>query len=145
MLLDRSQTTVTDSTSIIKFETDENNGDRYLTIDGKRTIYMGTFCSTCAYFFSRLEGSNKAVEAEDVVDQLNNGMARLDLSMVDALKKIMPDGRYEILLQRIHPKLIRPGEKGDYFSEGIKSPTRTKNTIVYRPVSWLQLQVSTNS
>jgi hypothetical protein len=66
--------------------------------------------------FERLEGAEKSIEAPEIIEQLNGGLSGLDPSVVKALERIMPNGRYEILLQRVQPTLVKPGEKGDYFS-----------------------------
>lgn len=121
MLLDTLVLEVKDSSSIIGFTTEGGGGwevwDRYLTIEGKKAFHIGNICGTCSFFFERLEGANKSVNAEAVIDALNNGVETLDPSLVQALALLVPDGKYKLLLQDIQPRLVKPGEKTDYFAE----------------------------
>ncbi len=120
MLLDKSETNITGSSSIIGFTTEGGARwkvwDRYLTIDGKKAFHIGNICGTCSFFFERMEGANQSVNADEVIDKLNGGLTHLDPSVVNALTQIIPDGRYKILLQLVQPHLVKPGEKSDYFA-----------------------------
>jgi hypothetical protein len=119
MLLDRSELEVTKSSSVIGFAT-EGGGhwkvwDRYLTVDGKKAFHIGNICETCSFFFERLDGANRSINAEAVIASLNTGIRNLSPSVVQALTLIVPDGKYQLLLQDVRPRLVKPGEKTDYF------------------------------
>jgi len=121
MLLDTSDLEISGSTSIIGFTTEGGGNwevwDRYLTIEGKKAFHVGNMCGTCSFFFERLEGANKSVNAEAVVESLNNGVRYLDPSIVQELALIIPDGKYKLLLQDVRPRLVKPGEEADYFTD----------------------------
>jgi hypothetical protein len=121
MLIDSSQLTVTDSESILGFETEGGGSwkvwDRYLTIDGKKAFHIGNVCGTCSFFFERLEGANQSINAPDAIEKLNSGLGSLDPSVVKALSCIIPDGVYGVLFQRVYPTLVQPGAKDDYFGK----------------------------
>lgn len=121
MLLDSSELVVKDSASIIGFTTEGGGNwqvwDRYLTIEGKKAFHIGNVCGTCSFFFERLEGANRSVNAEAVIDVLNNGVKSLEPAIVQALALIVPDGTYKLLLQDVRPGLVNPGQKFDYFTE----------------------------
>jgi hypothetical protein len=72
ILLDRSEVTVVDSTSPISFQTEGGNGwaawDRYITIDGKRAFHIGNVCGTCSFFFERMDGAKRSINAEEVAE-----------------------------------------------------------------------------
>jgi hypothetical protein len=121
VLLDSSEVVVSDSASTISFETagggDWAVWDRYITIDGKRAFHIGNICGSCSFFFARLEGANQSINIDEVVEQLNVGVSSLDQDLVEAIQKIMPNGKYNVLLTRIIPKLVRPTDPQDYFSK----------------------------
>lgn len=121
MLLDSSPSNVSDSKSILGFETEGTETwktwDRFLTINGKKAFHIGNICGTCSFFFERLEGANSSVNAKDVIDRLNGGVLKLDPNIIQSLELIIPSGKYTILLQRVRPKLVQPGEIHDYFKE----------------------------
>lgn len=111
---------VTDSASPISFETEGGGSwkvwDRYIALDGKRAFHIGNICGTCAFFFQRLGGANRSVSVPELVSELNTGVVDLGPPILDALKQILPDGRYRPVLLRISPKLVAPGSPGDYFA-----------------------------
>lgn len=121
MLFETSELEVTGSSSIIGFTTEGGGSwkvwDRFLTVEGKKAFHIGNVCETCSFFFERLEGANKSVNAETVVDALNKGIRNLNPSIVQALALIVPDGRYKLLLHEVRPHLVKPREDADYFSE----------------------------
>lgn len=121
MLLGTSELEVKGSSSIIGFTTEGGGSwkvwDRYLTIEGKKAFHIGNICGTCSFFFERLEGANKSVNAEAIIDALNKGVKNLEPSIVQALALIVPDGKYKLLLQVVRPHLVKPGEKADYFTD----------------------------
>jgi len=124
ILLDRTEVVAADSVSPVSFQTEGGDGwaawDRYIAIDGKRAFHIGNVCGTCSFFFERMEGAKRSINAEEVVEQLNGGLSVLDLSLVEKIKTIMPNGKYQVLLMRIVPKLVYPKGPEDYFEkEGV--------------------------
>jgi hypothetical protein len=124
ILLDRTEIVVADSVSPISFQTEGGDGwaawDRYIAIDGKRAFHIGNVCGTCSFFFERMDGAKRSINAEEVVKRLNGGLSVLDLSLVEKIKTIMPTGKYQVLLMRIVPKLVYPNGPEDYFkNEGV--------------------------
>lgn len=121
MLLDTSELEVADSASIIGFATEGGGNwkvwDRYLTVEGKKAFHIGNVCGTCSFFFERLEGANKSINSEAIIDALNKGIKNLEPTVVQALALIFPDGKYKVLLQEVRPRLVKPGEKTDYFTD----------------------------
>jgi hypothetical protein len=120
MLLDTSEQNVTGSSSIIGFATEGDGSltgfDRYLTVEGNKAFHIGNVCGTCSFFFERLEGANQSVDVEAIVGNLNRGITELGPPVIPALALIVPDGTYKVLLQEIHPYLVKPGESADYFA-----------------------------
>ena len=58
MLLDKTETQICESKSVLSFET-EGGGqwkvwDRYIAIEGKKAFHIGNICGTCSFFFERL-------------------------------------------------------------------------------------------
>ncbi len=108
------------SASPVSFETEGGGSwkvwDRYIAIDGQRAFHIGNVCGTCSFFFARLGGAKRSVNVPEVVSELNAGVAGLSRPVVDALRQILPDGRYRPVLLRVAPKLVRPGEPADYFA-----------------------------
>jgi hypothetical protein len=120
MLLAKMDVEVSDSESILSFQ--EQGGDnwkvwdRFLAVDGKRAFHIGNICGTCSFFFERLEGANRSIDPQGLVEKLNTGFQDLDSIFVDQLKLIMPDGKYIVFLLEVLPKIVEPGDKNDYFS-----------------------------
>jgi hypothetical protein len=119
MLLDTSEQNVKGSSSIIGFIDEGGHGptgfDRYLTVQGEKAFHIGNVCGTCSFFFERLGGANQSLDVEAIVDHLNTGITKLGPPVIPALALIVPDGKYKVLLQEIHPHLVKPGESADYF------------------------------
>ncbi|WP_161634949.1 hypothetical protein [Leptolyngbya sp. Heron Island J] len=116
MLLDIVEKTIKQSQSPLTFMTEGNNWDRYLAIDGKKAFHIGNVCGTCEFFFERMEGAIKSINPRDVADELNSGINALHPGFLSSLEKIIPMGEYRVLLLRIAPILVTPGDKNDYFT-----------------------------
>ena len=112
--------TVSGSASILGFVEDGGNDywrvwDRFLTLDGKKAYQIGNICGTCHFWFERLEGAGKTLDADAVVNALNNGLESLD-AVPGELCHILPDGEYTVMLSRVSPLFVMPGDKNDYFA-----------------------------
>ncbi len=90
-------------------------GKRLLRLDGEAAFELSFWCGTCPFLFRRLEGANRTLSIEDLEAQLNAGLGSVDETMVDAIAALLPDGVYVPLLIEIHPRLVFPGDAGDYF------------------------------
>ncbi len=90
--------------------------DRYLAIDGKKAFHIGNVCETCAFFFERMEGAQQSVDPKDVAGTLEAGVTALDPNFLDLLERIIPSGEYRVLLSRVTPRLVTPGDESDYFT-----------------------------
>ena len=121
MLIDRVDIQVTGSNSILSFETEGGGSwevwDRFLAIDGKKAFHIGNICGTCSFFFERLEGANKSINAEKLVAALNSGVSGFDEFALNELERIMPDGKYTVTLSQVIPKLTQPRDENDYFTK----------------------------
>ena len=121
MLIDRAELIVEGSAGPVSFETEGGASwkvwDRYLAIDGKTAFHIGNICGTCAFFFQRLEGANRSIDAPQVAAELNAGLTRLAPGVVDAWTLVVPNGTYRVLLQQVTPTLVKPGTPEDYFTK----------------------------
>ena len=120
VLLDKAEVSVTSSTSPVSFQT-EGGGqwevwDRYIAIDGKKAFHIGNVCGTCSFFFERMDGANRNVSADDLIESLNAGISVLDPNTITKVQMIVPNGKYHVLLLQIVPTLVQPGSAEDYFS-----------------------------
>jgi len=111
--------TVHDSKSPLSFATKGGGSwevwDRFITIEGKDAYHIGNICGTCSFFFQRLAGANQSLNPHDFQDQLSTGLSELTEAQTTTLSELLPDGDYEAsLLYRI-PRLVSPGDTGDYF------------------------------
>jgi len=120
VLIDTVHTNITNSNSILSFETAGGGSwkvwDRYLAIEGKRAYHIGNVCGTCSFFFERMEGANQSINPEEIVSTLNEGVKSLDKDLLISLEKIIPDGKYIVLLEKACPNLTKAGSGNDYFS-----------------------------
>src|SRR6185295_2802222 len=120
-LLDTSEIVITDSESPVSFQTAGGGHwdvwDRYIAIDGKNAFHIGNICGTCSFFFERLHGANQSFNIDAIVEQLNAGVAGLSHDLTEKVQRIIPNGKYNVLLLRVVPKLIRPLDPDDYFAK----------------------------
>jgi hypothetical protein len=55
-----------------------------------------------------LYGPHRRINVDEVIDRLAGGMKTLNRDLVEKVQTIMPNGKYNVLLTHIIPKLIRP-------------------------------------
>ena len=105
--------------SVLGFDTEGAWGydawDRFLTIEGKRAYHIGDPCETCKFFFKRLGGASRSIDASAVRDALNAGLESLDSNAARAFQALLPSGNYKAFLLEIAPKLVTLGTSDDYF------------------------------
>ena len=90
---------------------------RLISIEGKPAYEIGKICGTCSFYFERLEGANQSVHPKETIEQLNEGLKRLNAEVVKSVSAIIPNGKYKVLLLTIYPKLTELGKENDYFSK----------------------------
>lgn len=112
---------ISDSKSIVSF--DKKGGGnwevwhRLISIDGKPAYEIGNICGTCSFYFERLEGANQSIHPENLIEQLNIGLTELDQETINTVSKIIPNGKYKVILMSIIPKLVELGDESDYFAK----------------------------
>jgi hypothetical protein len=120
-LLDQRSLTATGGSSALRF-TRAGGGqwpewDRYLELDGRRAYHLGNVCDTCEFLFQRLEGANRSVSpAAALAERLQAGLRFAEPEFLDQLGSVVPSGQYSAALLEVRPRLLRPGQDGDYFS-----------------------------
>lgn len=107
---------ISDSKTIISFEKDSKNWNRFIAIEGKRAYEIGNVCQTCAFYFERLEGANQKIEPKEVIQKLNNGIKNIDQDLINQISKIIPNGNYKVMLLDFEPKMVSLGTESDYFT-----------------------------
>ena len=107
--------------SFLGFETEGGGGweawDRFLTLDGKRAYHIGNICGTCSFFFERLAGANRSIDASSVRDAVNAGLESIDTEAAQAFRALLPSGKYKAFLLDITPTLVNLGASDDYFAK----------------------------
>ena len=91
--------------------------ERHLVVEGVRCYEVGNNCDTCAFWFTRTAVASGYEEYTDVRDELRRGVEDVDSPLVGALTAALPPGRYLPMLLDVQPRLVRPWDPGDYFSE----------------------------
>ena len=112
---------ISDSKTIVSFDK-KGGGDwkvwnRFISIDGKPAYEIGNVCGTCSFYFERLEGANKSINPDNLVELLNSGLTHLDKDIVESVSAIIPNGKYKVLLMTIYPKVVDLGKENDYFAK----------------------------
>lgn len=89
---------------------------RQLLLDDRPAFELSFWCGTCSFLFERLEGATEKLSLETQENRLNRGLAAIDQEVLDAFGVLLPRGEYVPLLLRLEPRLVCPGDRGDYFS-----------------------------
>jgi hypothetical protein len=85
-------------------------------LDGKRAYNLGMNCQTCSFLFERLDGAIKSVEIQDTAEALRRGVNSLNEDVVTTIGLGLPEEDYLLALVETPVKLVRPGERDDYFA-----------------------------
>lgn len=102
--------------SRVKFElAGEREWSRYLMLDGRPAYLVGGNCDTCGFLFERMDGANDRVQVEEASDRLRDGFSSLAEPTVELLASRLPSDEYLVVLLDLKPRLVRPGDDGDYF------------------------------
>ncbi|MGW3719440.1 hypothetical protein ACWD8L_20370 [Streptomyces sp. NPDC005133] len=105
----------------LRFETEPRKlgpgpGRRLLVLDGEPAFQLSPWCGTCQFLFQRLEGANQTLSLEGMQERLAGRLSELDDDILDAFGSLLPEGDYLPSLLRVEPRLVTPGQEGDYFS-----------------------------
>ncbi|WP_406280051.1 hypothetical protein OHT93_36420 [Streptomyces sp. NBC_00191] len=98
-------------------ETGGGPGRRLLVVDGEPSFELSFWCGTCPFLFRRLETARQTLSLESVQERLTGALADPDDGgVLDAFGALLPEGEYLPVLLRVEPRLVVPGQEGDYFS-----------------------------
>jgi hypothetical protein len=117
-VLDKTTHSVQGSSAQVSFR-DDRSGDgpwRSLLIAGRPAYNLGTMCDTCGFLFERMNGANQSVSPDEIASALRGGISELDKEVIRAAGQALPDGAYNVALLELVPKLVWPGDEGDYFT-----------------------------
>ncbi|MFD7710551.1 hypothetical protein [Streptomyces sp. NPDC059786] len=89
---------------------------RLLVLDGEPAFELSFWCGTCPFLFQRLEKAAQTLSLADLQEHLAGQILDLDNRVLDAFGSLLPEGAYLPWLLRIEPRLVVPGQEGDYFS-----------------------------
>lgn len=116
-VLDTTRKTVSGSSSIVAFERYADTGSgRRLTVAGKPAYNLSPLCDTCDFIFERMEGANQSAGSEAVEGALRSGLDSHETAVVEGAASAVPDGDYRVALLDVLPRLVLPGDEGDYFT-----------------------------
>ena len=89
---------------------------RFLTIDAVAAFETTFWCGTCALLFRRRAGADGYLPPETMRERLRAGLDDLDPQVVEAFMTLLAAGEYRPMLLEVTPRLVTPGETGDYFT-----------------------------
>lgn len=89
---------------------------RLLVLEGKPAFELSMWCGTCQFLFRRLEGASGTLSLDAMRERLADRIDGLDGDVLTVFGSLLPDGEYLPLLRDVRPRLVLPGQDGDYFS-----------------------------
>ncbi|MER7720048.1 hypothetical protein ABTX99_24435 [Streptomyces flaveolus] len=90
---------------------------RLLMVDDEPAFELSFYCGTCPFLFRRLETAREKLSLENVQERLTGALDDPDDGgVIDAFGALLPQGEYRPLLLSVEPRLVIPGQEGDYFS-----------------------------
>ncbi|MYQ49284.1 hypothetical protein GTW40_30420 [Streptomyces sp. SID4985] len=90
---------------------------RLLMVDGEPAFELSLYCGSCPLLFRRLETSGQKLSLENVRERLTGALDDPDGGgVIEAFGALLPEGEYLPLLLSVEPRLVVPGQEGDYFS-----------------------------
>ncbi|MFB7739302.1 hypothetical protein ACFC08_34050 [Streptomyces sp. NPDC056112] len=93
-------------------------GRRLLMVDGEPAFELSFWCGSCPFLFRRLETARQTLSLESVQERLTGSLADPDEGgVIEAFGALLPEGEYLPVLLRVEPRLVVPGQEGDYFSD----------------------------
>ncbi|MDX2597400.1 hypothetical protein PV343_34880 [Streptomyces sp. WI03-4A] len=89
-----------------------------LTVDGEPAFELSFWCGTCPFLFRRLETGRQTLSLEGVRERLTGAPADPDEGgVIGAFGALLPEGEYLPVLLQVEPRLVVPGQDGDYFRD----------------------------
>ena len=92
-------------------------GGRLMLVDENPAYELSFPCGTCQFLFRRLACSHDTLSIDDLRGRLAHGLDTVDLDVVASFGQLLGRGTYLPLLMTVEPRLVAPGEPGDYFAE----------------------------
>ncbi|MFE7332952.1 hypothetical protein ACFU8W_50825 [Streptomyces sp. NPDC057565] len=90
---------------------------RLLMVDDEPAFELSFYCGTCPLLFRRLAGAREKLSLESVQERLTGALDDPDDGgVIEAFGALLPEGEYLPLLLSVEPRLVVPGQEGDYFS-----------------------------
>lgn len=106
----------------LRFETEKREsgagpGRRLLVVDGDPAFELSAWCGTCPLLFRRLETARRTMSSERLRRRLAGTVTDPgDSGVIEAFAALLPQGEYLPMSLRTQPRLVVPGQEGDYFS-----------------------------
>ncbi|XUL94084.1 hypothetical protein ACQ86D_09890 [Streptomyces galilaeus] len=97
-------------------------GRRLLVVDGEPAFELSFWCGTCPLLFRRLKTAKRTLSLEAVRERLTGTPADsgdggvIEDGVIEVFGALLPEGAYLPMLLRVEPRLVVPGQEGDYFS-----------------------------
>ncbi|MFK4069871.1 hypothetical protein [Streptomyces sp. NPDC029674] len=90
---------------------------RLLMVDDEPAFELSFYCGTCPLLFRRLEGAREKLSLESMQERLTGPLGDPDGGgVLEAFGALLPEDEYLPLLLDVEPRLVVPGQEGDYFS-----------------------------
>lgn len=104
---------------IVREPKDAPFAERYLRISGFSIYELSRICETCPPLFRHLAEAPgpERLSVTEFKDRLASGLGSVDEDVLAVMSSVLPVGEYVPLLLRLWPRLVLPGEPGDYFAE----------------------------
>ena len=101
-----------------------------------RAAFELSHCSTCRFLFRRIDAVSDGLSADELTERLAAGLSDLDGEVIDRFASILPADHYLPILMEVSPRLVFPGQAGDYFAHEQMAtwggPVETPRTPYYR-------------
>lgn len=90
---------------------------RLLMVDDEPAFELSFYCGTCPLLFRRLDTAREKLSLESMQERLRGPLDDPDdAGVIGAFGALLPEGEYLPLLLDVAPRLVIPGNEGDYFS-----------------------------
>jgi len=120
ILLKHRTVNIENPTPVVTFDFETVGGwkdvDRFISIDGERTMWIGTKCGSCGFWFELIsERDSIAVDYEDLNGQLSGDRPLNESAVVGFMSELLPTGHYACCHVEVKPVYVEPGGTKDYF------------------------------
>jgi hypothetical protein len=89
---------------------------RYLTLQDRPIYELFPLCETCPPLFRQLGDARGVVSVAEFKHRLDAGLNAIDEDLLSRLSSVLPLDEYLPVLLRLWPRLVIPGQPGDYFT-----------------------------